>query len=149
MKPNLKILNKKEIKPILNMIKQQWDVDFESDYGFLKNDKDKVFIINKEFANIDTDNLRINSLGMYFGTINRNEIRLSIEGSQLIGPKAKKNVITLTDTEIKDWLHGDDIKTKEENKEFVLIRNKSDFYGTGKIKENFILNFIPKGRRLK
>jgi len=29
-----------------------------------------------------------------------------------------------------------------------LIKYKNDFLGTGKIKENKVLNFVPKGRRL-
>ena len=146
---NLKILNKKQIKPILKAIKTQWNADVKLDYAFLQNEKGKIFIINKEFADIDLEKLKINSLGFYLGLIKNNHLRLSIEGSQIIGPKAKKNIIELTDDQLKHWLKGEDIKTNDKSEEFVLIKNNKDFFGTGKIKEGDILNFIPKGRRLK
>ena len=155
-------MNKKQIKPVLEAIKTQWNADIKLDYAFLQNEKGKVFIINKEFADIDLEKLNINSLGLYLGFIKNNRLRLSIEGSQLVGPKAKKNIIELTDSQIQDWLKGEDIETNNKSEEFVLIKNNKDFFGTGKIKphevvpktkgfraEGYILNFIPKGRRLK
>jgi len=33
--------------------------------------------------------------------------------------------------------------------ESVEIKNKNDFYGTGKVVENKLLNFVPKSRRLR
>ena len=146
---NLKILNKKQIKEILALIKKQWDADLTLDYAFLKDKNDKIFIINKAFAQIDISKLRINSMGLYFAQKMIDGIRLSIEGSQLIGPKAKKNVLELTETQTKQWLKGEDIEIKTELKNYVILKHNKDFLGTGKIKENKILNYIPKSRRLK
>ena len=39
---NLKFLNKKEIKNILNLIKNQWGCDIELDYIFSINEKNKL-----------------------------------------------------------------------------------------------------------
>ncbi len=146
---NLKILNKKQIKEILALIKQQWDADIDLDYAFLKDNDDKVFIINKEFAEIDLEKLRINNMGLYFAQKMIDGLRLSIEGSQLIGPKAKKNVLELNEKQIKQWLQGNDLEIKTELKNYVILKHNKDFLGTGKIKDNKILNYIPKSRRLK
>lgn len=146
---NLKFLNKKEIKNILNLIKNQWNCDIELDYVFLISEKDKIYIVNKEISKIDLSKLRINSIGLYFGTVvEGNSLRLSIEGSQFIGPKAKKNIIELNEKEFKEWMKGIDIEKDVEEKGFVIIKYKDDFLGCGKAVDKKILNYVPKARRL-
>ena len=146
---NLKILNKKEIKNILESIKNQWGCDFELDYAFLMNQKNRIFIANKEIFDIDLKKIRINSLGLYFGEqVNEKEFRLSIEGSQLIGPEATKNVVELSDSEARVWLKGEDLENETAKEGFVILRNGDDYLGSGKVKENKILNYVPKTRRL-
>ena len=87
----LKILNAKEVKEILKLIEEQWNAKLKLNYAFLKNNKNRVFIVNKDISKIDFSRLRINSLGMYFCEID-NGIRLSIEDSQIVGPKAAKTL---------------------------------------------------------
>ena len=146
---NLKILNKKEIKNILELIKNQWGCDVELDYAFLINQKNKIFLANKEIFDIDLKRIRINSIGIYFGEhLNEKELRLSIEGSQLIGPKATRNVVELDDSEMKNWLKGEDLEKETNEKGFVILKHNDDYLGTGKAKENRILNYVPKTRRL-
>ena len=149
MQMNLKILNKKAIKEILALIKNQWGASIDLDYAFLRDGKDRIYIVNKEFVEVPLDKLKINKIGLYFGQLAHNELRLSIEGSQLIGEKAKKNVLEVSREQARKWLRGEDLKTKEDVKGFVLIKHGNDFLGTGKFKQGEILNFVPKGRRLK
>ena len=112
---NLKILNTREIKRILELIKKQWNADFKQSYAFLMNNKNKIFLVNRDISRIDLDKVKINNIGLYFGELNKGELRLSIEGSQLIGPLAKKNILELNDDEARDYLKGFDLdkKTKE------------------------------------
>ena len=84
----------------------------------------------------------------YYHFVKDNKIRLSIEGSQLIGPKAKKNIVELNDKEAKEWLKGIDLDKKTNNNGFVLIKHKNDFIGCGKQMKDKILNYVPKIRRL-
>ncbi|MBW2984189.1 hypothetical protein KY361_03685 [Candidatus Woesearchaeota archaeon] len=146
---NLKILNKKEIKNILESIKTQWGCDVELNYAFLMNQKNRIFIANKELFDIDMKKIRINSLGLYFGEqVNEKEFRLTIEGSQLIGPRATKNVVELSDSEMRAWLKGDDLDKDLNEKGFIILKHGDDYLGTGKVKDNRILNYVPKTRRL-
>ena len=89
--PELKILNSKEIKEILKMIEKQWGAKIKLDFGFLKNQKNRVFVVSRDISKIDASKLRINSIGMYFCEMDDKGIRLSIEGAQTVGPEAKKN----------------------------------------------------------
>ena len=44
--PELKILNSKEIKEIYKLIEKQWSAKIKLDCGFLRNNKNRVFIGN-------------------------------------------------------------------------------------------------------
>lgn len=145
----LKILNKREVKKIIEIIKKQWEADVKLDYCFLMNNKDKIFIVNRDISKIDFSKIRVNSLGLYFGEMKDGNLRLSIEGSQLIGEYAKKNVLELDDHELNSWVKGQDFNININLKGFVLIKNKESFYGTGKINNNKLWNFVPKARRLR
>jgi len=144
-----KLLNRKAIKEILALIKQQWGAEIDLDYAVLQDTKNKIYLINKKIAEIDLDKLRVNSMGIYFGLITNNELRLSIEGSEIIGPQAKKNIIELTEEQKKAWLRGEDIEFNHNDETFVLLKYNFDFLGTGKYKQGKILNYVPKERRLR
>ena len=147
--PELKILNSKEIKEIYSLIEGQWGAKLKLDYGFLQNTKDRIFIVTRDISVLDFSKLRINSAGMYFCEIDNRGIRLSIEGSQIVGIHATKNVVELDELETRRWLKGEDIeKNCDDCSGFVIIKNKNDFIGSGKYSNGKILNYIGKTRRI-
>lgn len=141
----MQILNKKQIKRLLNTLKSQFGASPDLDYIFLKSPKDKIFIVSKDLAKLKINFKKLNSIGLYFAKIERDGIRLSIEGSQIIGKKADKNILELKDP--TSWLQGKDISNKN-LKGYILIKHKNDFLGTGKAVDNKIMNFVPKIRRI-
>lgn len=145
----LKILKRKELKKILEIIRKQWDVEVKLDYCFLLNNKNRLFIVNKDIDKVDFSKIRVNNLGLYFGELREGTLRLSIEGSQIIGKYAKRNVLELDDEQLNSWVKGEDFFIESDLKGFVLIKYKDDFYGSGKMIENKLLNFVPKSRRLR
>ena len=146
----LKILNNKEIKEIISLIEQQWGARMELDYGFLKNSNGRVFIISKDIAKIDASKLRLNSAGIYFCEIDKKGIRLSIEGSQIVGHKATKNIVEINEEETRKWFRGEDLEKNCSNcSGFVILKNNNDFLGTGKYSNGKILNYVGKTRRVK
>lgn len=144
----LKILNSKEKKRLLTKIKEQFNSDFKLKYAVFKNNKNKIYILNKDVSKIDVEELRINSLGLYLGVEYDNSVRLSIEGSQIIGKTAKKNVLELENETAARWVSGEDIEIDTKLKGFVIIKNRDDFLGCGKIAGNKLLNYVPKTRRV-
>ena len=147
--PELKILNSREIKEILRLIEDQWGAKIRMDYGFLSNNKNRIFIISREISKIDISNLRLNSVGMYFCEVDNLGIRLSIEGSQIVGPKATKNAVELDEDETKRWLKGEDLEKNCGNcSGFVILRHRNDFLGNGKYANGRILNYVAKTRRV-
>lgn len=144
-----KILNSKEIKRLSNDIEKQYKTKKLSlDCAFLMGKEGRVYILSRDFKDLDTNKLKINRLGLYFCRIQNNEIRLSVEGSQIIGKYANK-IIDLNDDEIIKWISGEDIERESKDEGYFIVRYKDDFYGTTKIKNNLLKNFIPKNRRIK
>lgn len=161
----LNILNSKEIKEITKLIESQWGVKLNLDYTFLKHSKTqeifdskkgknfsgnqecRIFIVNKDIKNIEFEALRISSVGMYFCEVDRKGIRLSIEGSQLIGPKAVKNIAEISEEQAKQWFRGEDLKINGSYSGFVILKHKNDFLGNGKFRDGVVLNYVTKSRR--
>jgi NOL1/NOP2/fmu family ribosome biogenesis protein len=145
----LKILNTRDKKEISKLIKKQFGCKFDfNDYAVFMNRYNKIYIINKEISLINFNELKINSIGLYFGEINVNQLRLSIEGSQIIGKIATKNVFELDDKQAKQWMKGIDLEIDFDKKGFVIIKNNDDFLGCGKFVKSKLLNYVPKNRRV-
>jgi len=144
---NLRILNNKEVRKILKEIEEHFGSKIKLDYAFLQNNEGKIFLISRKFGDISPKKLRINSLGLYFGKVEKSGIRLSIEGSQLV--KATKNVIELDEKQLRQWMLGKDIEVgKHDIEGYVVVKHKNDSFGCGAYKEGKLLNFVPKSRRL-
>jgi NOL1/NOP2/fmu family ribosome biogenesis protein len=144
----LKILNTKEIKEIMHLISAQWGVKLKLDYVFLRNPKNRVFVASQNIGKIQFEKLRINSIGTYFCEIDPLGIRLTIEGSQIVGPKAEKNVAEITEEQAKLWLKGEDLEIEGDYSGFVIIKHNNDFLGNGKYKSGKIFNYVSKSRRI-
>ncbi len=148
---NIQPLNSKQIKELLKILELQYGTDYSSlfkNYIIYTNKDNKLFIINKEFSQLDTSKVRINSLGLYIGELHNNQLRTSIEGSQLLGKDAKKNVIEIDKGHKRSWLRGKDLPIVHEDTGFLIIRCEDDFLCSGKVKSNNLMNFIPKNRRI-
>jgi len=83
---------------------------------------------------------------LYFLSIVKDGLRLSIDGSQLF--KAKKNILELDKKGFEKWMTGEELILEKENGYF-LIKYNDDFLGCGKSTGNKILNYVPKARRVK
>ena len=131
----------------MKILKEHFGFEEKLNYVFLENSKGKVYIISTDLANLELSNLRIDSLGLYFGKLEKDGLRLSIEGSQIIGPKAKKNVLEIKKGTRDIWIKGYDTEIQG-NPGFVIIKHKDDFMGCGKLNNNKLYNYVPKNRRL-
>ena len=115
----------------------------------MQNKEAKIYLINKDYAEIVDKKLRINSLGMYFAQVKDGELRLTIEGSQIIGPLAKKRVLEIDDKQLQLWMRGYDVDIEGSEKGFFIVKHKKDYLGSGKLKNGNLINHIPKIRRIQ
>ncbi len=144
----LKILTSKEAKVIKKKILEMWGADALNEYGFLQSSKGKLYIIHHDMVKVDVDSLRMDRVGLYVAEVNDDDIRLSIEGSQLVGPTAKKNMLELTPEQRNKWIAGEDIEIAGNASVHQIIKCGNDFFGTGKLSNGKLYNFFPKSRRI-
>ena len=148
----LKILNKKEKAEIEKKLKEQFGVD--SIPGIIaQRGEERLFLFSGNFSEGDIKHLEkfafIERIGIYFAKIIGNDLRLSIEGYQILKNQITKNIFSLDSQQTEDWMKGRDLQIKTGKRNFLIMKNGSDFLGTGKASEEKIGNFIPKNRRLK
>lgn len=146
---NYHILNSKQVKTIMLKLNEQFGFVEKIEFVFLRTNKGKIYLVNRDIERIDLEKIRINSMGLYFGELlDSGELRLSIEGSQIIGPKASINVFELDNELMRLWFKGEDIEISDSRNAFVIIKYQNDFCGCGKIKNNKLLNYVGKVRRV-
>ncbi len=121
-------------------MKEQFDADL--DLEFLIRGKKRVFA----FKRCDAGIKKVFE-GIYFGKIEKDGLRLSIEGSFIVGKVAKKGIVELSEEEAMKWLKGEDLI--KEFKGYCILKWGEYFLGCGKGNGKKILNFVPKDRRLR
>lgn len=146
----MNILKSKERKQLFGMIEKQWGAcpEILLDKVFIKTGKQRIYMVNRDIDRIDMEGIRINTIGLYIAEY-KNELRLNIEGAQLIGPHATKNIHELSDEERKQWFMGEDLTITKSYEGFIILKHGKDYIGSGKYKEGKIINYMPKSRRLQ
>lgn len=147
MREHLRIFTAKEKREVLREINEHFSSDFSTECVMLENNKNRIFLLNRDLEKVDEKKLRINNLGLYFCTREKDGFRLSIEGSQLVNPK--KNFYETSNEEAKKWIAGENITVKDELNGYVIVKYKDDAIGCGKFKSGEIINAVPKDRRIK
>jgi len=157
---NLKILNSKETKHITEKLESQYGFNNKLNYVFLMNKDNRIYIISRAAASVDLNLLNIDSMGVYFGELYKESIRLSIEGAQIIGKESRKNFLIINREEMLEWVKGSDIMIEnideelKNGKDFLIIKytdpstGKEDILGCGKYKDGKIINYVSKSRKL-
>ncbi|MCX8172837.1 MAG: hypothetical protein N3D09_04410 [Archaeoglobaceae archaeon] len=116
--------------------------DAEIDLKFFLRGKGRVYAY-KDFDCL----FKEKSKGIYFGKIEKDGLRLSIEGSFIVGRVAKKGVVELEDEKALKWLSGEDIESSY--KGYCILKWGQYYIGCGKGNGKLIKNYVPKDRRLK
>jgi NOL1/NOP2/fmu family ribosome biogenesis protein len=155
----LNVLNTREKKKIVDDLKEMYEFLGAIEGALLMNKEKKIFLITPDIAKISRDQdkeLRLDAAGLYIGKIEVNGIRLSMEGSQLIGPYSKKHVLEIDEEHLEHWVKGEDftLSEKEQKKTgneegFFIIKFNNDYIGCGQIKNNNLRSLVSKERRLK
>ncbi len=129
---------------IIENLKKQFGIDdftFLDKYTFYIKGKKRVYIYNG-----CEDDIKAFHKGLYFGTIEKDGFRLSIEGAQLIARYAKKNIVEVNEKEARDFMKGFSIKRNIRG--YVIIKYRNLILGCGKGNGKEVKSFIPKDRRI-
>ncbi|MDK2795047.1 MAG: hypothetical protein PWQ22_917 [Archaeoglobaceae archaeon] len=122
------------------MLKNQFDAEVQLEFSIGSNGK--IYAYKKcDFP------LKNRSRGLYFGKIEKDGLRLSIEGSFIVGKIAKKGVLEIDEEKAIKWLCGEDIEGNYEG--YCILKWGEYFLGCGKGNGKRIRNYVPKDRRLR
>jgi len=148
----IKILSKREKEEILRKLNKQFGIK-DIPGMLIKLGKDRIFFFSGNFNENEIRKLesevQIERVGIYFAKIIMDDIKLSIEGTQILKEQINKNIFELNEEQLKDWMSGRDLMIQMKERGFLVMKYKEEFLGCGKASENKISNFIPKERRLK
>ncbi len=149
-----KILNEREKKEIVEKLKEQFGIN-EVPGRIVMRGKERLFLYSGNLDEEEMEKLEslvfIERAGIYFAKIEEpnEDIRLSIEGTQILKEQINKNIFEIPENLVDDWMKGRELNVQSGMKGFVVMKFGNEFLGCGKASENKIGNFIPKNRRLK
>ncbi len=148
----LHILKPKEKKQIERQLNEQFGIKKVPGI-IIKTGTERLFLFQgnldkKEILDLEKT-IPIERIGVYFAKFQANKIRLSIEGVHILKDQITKNIFELDEKQTQQWMSGNELNIKIGGKDFLVMKYKNNFLGTGKASENKITNFIPKSRRLK
>ncbi|MBI4116653.1 hypothetical protein HY449_02830 [Candidatus Pacearchaeota archaeon] len=150
----LKILSEKEKNEIIEKLNGQFGIK-NIPGKIITRGRERLFLYSGNLGDGQIKKLEeiafLERVGSYFAKMEESEeqIRLSIEGAQVLQNQITKNIFEIPEELVEEWMKGNELNIKTELRGFVIIKYKNDFLGTGKASENKISNFIPKNRRLK
>ncbi|MHA2060102.1 MAG: methyltransferase RsmF C-terminal domain-like protein [Candidatus Ranarchaeia archaeon] len=150
MKPDdWKPINKDTIDRFLV---EQFGVMSPDSWEYLTSGKTKIWVhLEKVKAPLEISKFKCTRMGLYFGSFDLRGIRLSIEGSQLIGNLATQNLVSLSREGAVKWFQGEPLEMADHqtNKQgFVILKTARRILGCGYITQGRILNFLPKTRQI-
>jgi NOL1/NOP2/fmu family ribosome biogenesis protein len=150
----INFLKRSEVENIEDLIKKNYGTKIDlKQFLVFKSSEEKIWIVSKNILNLDLKKLKINSLGLYIGKLKRNnKIHLSLEGSQIVGKNANKNIVVLDELNTKKFMQGFDVKPKKEincnYNNFVIVKFGEEILGSSLLTEEKLKNLIPKSRRI-
>ncbi|MFX1254601.1 MAG: hypothetical protein ACFFCZ_23510 [Promethearchaeota archaeon] len=84
--------------------------------------------------------------GMYFAKKDKTGLRLTMNGAQVFGHAATKNIVDLSKHQYLDYLSGERITDIDPGnlQGYVLLRYNNRIFACGKTSKEGILNYVPK-----
>ncbi len=147
----MKVLDKNEVKRIERYIEEVYgsSIDLKKFAVLMSGSKEKIWLCNREIAELPIEHWRTNSVGLYLGRFDLGKLRLSIEGAMMVN--GTKNVAIINDW--KKFVTGFDIDEFEcincDENQYVIVKYKDNILGIAKYVGDKLLNVLPKGRKIK
>ncbi len=140
----MRIMNAKETKKLQEIMINQFGDCIKG--VFFISEKKKIYLTTIPARDTSRIIKNFSGIGLYIGRLNDDGFRPSIEGAQLLRPK--KNIISLNEEQLKEWVAGYNIKVNEKDG-YYIIRYNNETLGPGKVMNGHLWNYVPKERRIQ
>jgi NOL1/NOP2/fmu family ribosome biogenesis protein len=145
--PFLTVMNAKDRKELQGAVNDQFGVHALPDKEYVISNKEKVYMVSPELRATKWESLRIDRVGVYIGKWYADGFRPSVEGANMLGPRASKNIVELGRQGLMGWFKGRDVETIHDETKFVLVKHGEDWLGAAKMQEGTLLNGVSKARK--
>lgn len=150
------ILDNTKKKKLIAQLEEQYGIS-NLPYLIIRTGADKYRIYSGNLSKqeiIDLGkNTKLELIGIKLCKIDRENIRLNFDVLNLpeIKSQITNNILVIGDKQAEEFLKGNNIEMTTDLKGYVIIKNKDDFLGVGKVSADgkVISNYIPKERRVK
>jgi NOL1/NOP2/fmu family ribosome biogenesis protein len=129
------------------LIESQFGVKPLPGCRLLQSGQNRIRVISQEAYELVPQVPFIQVAGLYMGERRPNGIRLSLDGAQLIGPRAVRQILALTSEQAAAWLRGESIDVEDSRSGYLIVSHRSDILGCGSLSGGRLHNFLPKDRR--
>ena len=148
----LKILNSNEKREIEKKLNETFGI--KNIPGIIiRKGQERLFLflgdLEEEKIKRMEGRIPIERIGIYFAKQINDEIKLSIEGIELLKDQITKNIFKLTEEQAEQGMHGQELLIATGKRGYLAMKCNNDFLGCGKASAEKIGNYIPKSRRLK
>ncbi len=145
-------LKKGQLREIERKLEKIYGISLPKNLEYFRR-KERVYGIKKEKLKVleDLKGVRIENIGIKLVVLDKDGIRLTIEGAQILGKDAKKNVVEIEKEDVERFMSGEDIENYKGNPDyvFVIVKSGNDILGTARVlKSGMLRPYIPKERRI-
>jgi len=150
----VRVLDRSERKALLEELERAFGLEeLPQDLVFFEGSEGKVRASTREAYEMAQRIGRVEAVGLYVLKRTKFGTYLSVEGSQLLGERLKKNVVELTAEQLERWASGEPLDLSElgfkPEGDFVVVRYGPVFAGSGKVsRDGKVHPQIPKERRV-
>ena len=151
----VELLNNSKKKRVMALLNENYGIE-KLPHLFIQTGKENYRIysgsLSKEELNFLAKQINIEIIGAKLCKIEDNKLRLNFDITNLpeISSQIKDNIIELTDEQAKKYMKGENIEMQiKSDANYLIIKHKGNFLGSGKNNKTFIQNYVPKERRIK
>ncbi len=140
------ILDREELEKLRERLYDRYGIA-NIPYVIVRSGKRKYRATTKEAAKIE----RAQLVGIYVLKETPFGLMLSIEGTQLFGPLARKNVFEIPREMVSKWMRGEDIEIDPRDElepGLVIVKSEDLYLGSGLYDRWRIKNLLPKARKI-
>jgi len=147
----MELLSPSEKKYLLERLRIQYGVeDAFEDLVLLKAGQGRIRAVTKEAFELAQKLRKVQQVGLYVVKLMKGDAILSIEGSQLLNGKIKKNVIELNEELAREWMKAAPINSPTTySSKYVVAKCGNLYLGSGRFtRDGKIYPQVAKWRRI-
>jgi len=148
---NLHFVKSNEKKRLLAELKDKYGID-ELRYLLMETGKEKVRGFSGSMTKEEIIELgqiaNVEIIGLYLFKKEQGGLRLSLDGSGVLGEQISKNIFDIKNDELESWMRGNNLEINL-TKGIFVVKSGYDFFGCGISDGKKLINFVPKERRIR